>query len=173
MVGEVRDFETAEIAVKASLTGHLVLSTLHTNSAISTITRLLNMGVDKFLIVSSLSVIVAQRLVRKICANCKEPYDIPEEIQNTIFEHHTDLKDCQFYHGSGCKQCAGSGFKGRAGIHEVLFLSPELKRLIVEERSEAEILQQAISEGMHTLSSDGLIKASKGITSLEEVLRVS
>ncbi len=172
MIGEIRDLETAEIAIKAALTGHLVLSTLHTNDATSTLTRLINMGVDRYLIQSSVSVVIAQRLVRRICLNCKRPVDLPQNLKTHPQLVEMDLSQTRFYRGKGCKQCSGTGFWGRVAIHEVLFLTPRLKEMISQDRTEQELNAAAVKEGMETLLMNGLQKAQRGITSLEEVLRV-
>ncbi|NQU27827.1 MAG: type II/IV secretion system protein [Candidatus Marinimicrobia bacterium] len=173
MVGEMRDLETAEIGVKAALTGHLVLSTLHTNDAISTITRLVNMGVDRYLITSSVSLIVSQRLVRRLCLNCKTSYEPSKSLTNSFARLEIDLTDNEYYTGKGCKQCSGSGYWGRAAIHEFLFITEELKELIVTNGTEKEMREVAEKSGMVSLLNSGHQKAVRGITSLEEVLRVN
>lgn len=172
MVGEIRDFETAEIAIKAALTGHLVLSTLHTNDSIATIIRLLNMGIDKFLVSSSISVIVAQRLVRRICASCKKQAEVPKELVIKFKSLGIDLSKDKFYYGAGCQQCSGTGYWGRVAIHEVLFMEDSIKEMIVRDAPELEIRRAAEKAGLITLAGDGVEKARKGATSLEEVLRV-
>ncbi len=172
MVGEIRDLETAEISVKAALTGHLVLSTLHTNDAIATITRLVNMGVDRYLVTSSVSLIVSQRLVRRLCLNCKTPQEPSKSIVNSFARLGIELADNEYFFGKGCKQCSGSGYWGRAAIHEFLFITEELKELIVTNGSEIEMRKTAEKSGMLSLVNSGLQKAARGITSLEEVLRV-
>lgn len=171
MVGEIRDTETAKIAVEASLTGHLVLSTLHTNDASGALTRLTEMGVEPFLIGSAVECVLAQRLLRLLCANCKETYEITDEMRKTI-----DLDpdwDNIFYKAKGCKRCNNTGYKGRLGIYEVMRVTETIERLVVEQTTTDEIKKVAISEGMNTLRRDGLIKAKAGKTSLQEVLRVS
>jgi type IV pilus assembly protein PilB len=171
MVGEIRDFETLDIAVKAALTGHIVLSTLHTNTAIGAITRMINMGLEPFLISSSVIMIAAQRLVRKICDKCKQPYEISDELKNSI-----DIKDYSshtFYKGIGCQFCLGTGYKGRIGIIEALTLNADIRRLIMNNASESEIKKIAKSSGMITLREDGISKAQQGLTTLEEVVRVT
>ncbi len=173
MVGEIRDLETAEIAVKAALTGHLVLSTLHTNDAISTIIRLANMGVDTFLVTSSVSLIVSQRLVRRLCLNCKSSYKPSQSLISNFNHIGIELSDDKYYIGKGCKQCSGSGYWGRAAIHEFLFLTEEIKEIIVRNGTEKEIREVAEKSGMVSLLNNGLQKAALGITSLEEVLRVN
>ena len=171
MVGEIRDFETLDIAVKAALTGHLVLSTIHTNTAPGAITRMINMGLEPFLVSSSVVMIAAQRLVRKICDKCKEPYEITDEIRKTV-----GIKDSSattFYKGAGCQFCFGTGYKGRIGIIEVLTIDAEIRRLIMNNGIEATIKECARGSGMITLREDGISKAQQGITTLEEVVRVT
>jgi len=171
MVGEVRDLETLDIGVKAALTGHLVLSTIHTNTAAGAITRMINMGLEPFLISSSVVLIVAQRLVRRICERCKEPYEIDEETRKTIGIEDKKLKI--FYRGKGCKFCFGTGYRGRICIVEALALEKEIKKLIMDKASEHELKQQAMALGMLTLRGDGIEKASQGYTTLEEVVKVT
>jgi type IV pilus assembly protein PilB len=171
LVGEIRDFETAEIAVKAALTGHLVLSTLHTNDAPSTINRLMNMGIEPFLVASSVHLICAQRLVRRVCSNCKEPNPqtpealmqagYTEELANTV----TPMK------GAGCDKCNTTGYKGRVGLYEVMAIADELRELILVGASGMELRRKAIEEGMLTLRMSGLRKVADGLTSIEEVVR--
>ncbi len=172
MVGEIRDLETGEIAVKAALTGHLVLSTLHTNDAVATIMRLLNMGIDKYLITSSLSVITAQRLVRRICLNCKQPYDPPKEIRLALQNRGVQLQGHQFFKGAGCNQCSGSGYWGRLALHEVMFMNGEIRNLVVHDQPESEIKKAAAQNGMISLAEDGVEKSARGITTLSEIIRV-
>lgn len=172
MVGEMRDYETAEIAVKAALTGHLVLSTLHTNDAVATVVRLLNMGIDKYLIISSVSAIIAQRLVRRICLNCKKEADISDELKSSLQEQGLSVDDSTFFQGEGCSQCSGTGYWGRMAIHEMLFMNDDIKEMITEEKPETEIKKVAESSGMRSLIQDGLIKAQKGLTTVDEVMRV-
>lgn len=173
MVGEIRDLETAEIAIKAALTGHMVLSTLHTNNAVATIIRLLNMGIDKYLIVSSVSVIVAQRLVRRVCSGCREPVEPSVDIKLFMERQGFDITQSTFYKGKGCKQCSGSGFWGRMGIHEILFMDANIKELIINDASEMEIREAAKKAGTLALFEEGLIRAQKGLTTLEEIIRVA
>jgi len=173
MVGEIRDLETAEIAIKAAQTGHLVLSTLHTNSAPETLTRLRNMGVPAFNIATSVSLIIAQRLARRLCEHCKKPADIPQDT--LIAEGFSDelLKGATIMApGDGCPQCF-NGYKGRVGIYEVVKITPEIGRIIMEEGNSLEIAQQAKKEGFRNLRKSALMKAAQGITSLEEVNRVT
>ncbi len=172
MVGEMRDLETAEIGIKAALTGHLVLSTLHTNDAIATIMRLINMGVDKYLITSSLSMIIAQRLVRRVCLNCKTREIPAASIIKNFSRKGIELDDQEFFTGAGCKQCSGNGYWGRAAIHEILFMSDEIRENIIGDSSEIDLRKIAADAGMRSLIEDGIHKASRGVTSLEEILRV-
>ena len=171
LVGEIRDFETAEIAIKAALTGHLVLSTLHTNGAPETISRLMNMGIEPFLVATSVHMIVAQRLVRRVCAECKEPVDLP--VQALIEAGFTpeEAKTVKVYKGKGCGICNNSGYKGRCGLYEVMEVSDELRELILVGASALELKKKAIELGMITLRRSGLIKAMTGQTTLEEVAR--
>jgi type IV pilus assembly protein PilB len=173
MVGEIRDFETAEIAVKAALTGHLVLSTLHTNDAPSTISRLLNMGIEPFLVSTSVILIMAQRLARKICNECKEEEKIPVPSLVKMGFSDEEAKTVRCYKGRGCPACSSSGYKGRIALYEVMTLKPELKELILEGASADEIKKTAVRLGMKTLRMSGLTKVKEGITSVEEVVRVT
>ncbi|MFA6428305.1 MAG: ATPase, T2SS/T4P/T4SS family [Candidatus Buchananbacteria bacterium] len=191
MVGEIRDTETADIAINAAMTGHLVLSTFHTNDAATALPRLLDMGIPSFLIASTINIIVAQRLVRKVCQNCLESYnldkksateitqefDIPSLIKmlekEKLASSKQTLETMLFYRGKGCKQCNNEGFKGRLGIYEVLEITPEISDLILKRGSSDEIRNKAIEQGMLTLLHDGFIKAKTGLTTIEEVLRVS
>lgn len=171
MVGEIRDAETAEIAVHSALTGHLMLSTLHTNDAVSAIFRFIDLKAEPFLLASTLNIIVAQRLVRKICKNCIESYTPdPEIIESLKIKVDPNTK---FYHGKGCKQCNNSGYKGRMGIYEVLNVSEGISNLINKGATLEEIKKKAVEEGMEFMKHDGIEKAKKGITTLEEVLRVT
>ncbi len=171
LVGEIRDFETAEIAVKAALTGHLVLSTLHTNDAPSTINRLMNMGIEPFLVASSLNLVCAQRLVRRVCVNCKIDDDVPppalEQIGFTA-DLATTVKPKK---GNGCEKCNKTGYKGRVGLYEVMEITDELRELILVGASALELRRKAIEEGMITLRGSGLRKITEGVTTIEEVLR--
>jgi type IV pilus assembly protein PilB len=171
MVGEIRDLETAEIAVKAALTGHLVLSTLHTNDAASTLTRLSDMGIDPFLTTSAIRLIVAQRLIRLICPNCKEP--IPTESnERFIFLNlsEEEKKGIQLFHGKGCAYCGNTGYRGRAGLYEVLPISPDIQELIISKAAPFTIKAKAVAEGMLTLRDIALQKLHEGVTTVEEVL---
>jgi len=171
LVGEIRDFETAEIAIKAALTGHLVLSTLHTNGAPETISRLMNMGIEPFLVATSVHLIVAQRLVRRICGECKDKVDLP--IQALIEAGFTpeEAKQVNVFKGRGCTTCNGSGYKGRAGLYEVMEIDDDIRELILVGASATELKKKAIEHGMITLRRSGLIKAAAGVTTLEEVAR--
>jgi type IV pilus assembly protein PilB len=171
LVGEIRDFETAEIAVKAALTGHLVLSTLHTNDAPSTINRLMNMGIEPFLVASSVHLICAQRLVRRVCSNCKEPSpQTPEALMQAGYNEE-DANEVTPMKGAGCDKCNSTGYKGRVGLYEVMAIGDELKELILVGASGMELRRKAIEEGMLTLRMSGLRKVKEGLTSLEEVVR--
>jgi type IV pilus assembly protein PilB len=206
MVGEMRDLETAGIALKAALTGHLVLSTLHTNSAPETVTRLLDMGIESFNLASALNLILAQRLVRRICQNCIERY-IPEETElagakvtraTTLRDLHlseitladakaravpaaqpfmskvnldTKIADLPIFRGKGCEQCQGGGLKGRQGLYEVMYMTPKLRKLIMQSAAVSEIQSAAISEGMLTLRMDGWLKVIKGLTTIDQMVR--
>jgi type IV pilus assembly protein PilB len=175
MVGEIRDLETAEISIKAAQTGHLVLSTLHTNSAPETLTRLLNMGVPAFNVATSVSLIIAQRLARRLCKSCKEPAtDIPENI---LIEEGFEvlgipLNEIEIHKPVGCNKCA-HGYKGRVGIYEVLKVTPSVAKMIMEGGNSLEIAEQAKKEGFRTLRQSALRKAAEGIISLEETNRVT
>jgi len=169
MVGEIRDKETADISIQASLTGHLVLSTLHTNDAPSALTRLVDMGVEPFLISSSLIGILAQRLVRVICSKCRSKYTPTDEIMKDL-----DLpKGMEFYRGKGCEACKNTGYKGRIGIFELLIMTDSIKKMVVNRTSADDITKKALSEGMRTLRDDGLDKVRSGITTIDEVIRVT
>ncbi len=171
MIGEIRDLETGGIAIKAALTGHLVLSTLHTNDAPSTITRLIDMGIEAFNVASAVNLVVAQRLVRRICKDCKEPHEYTDVELKVLGEDVEELKKMAFMRGRGCDTCNGTGYKGRAGLYEVMALTPALRRLILRGGSVAEIRDQAVEDGMLTLRMDGLKKISRGVTTLEEVIK--
>ncbi|HYA12415.1 MAG TPA: type IV-A pilus assembly ATPase PilB, partial [Thermodesulfovibrionales bacterium] len=173
MVGEIRDFETAEIAVKAALTGHLVLSTLHTNDAPSSISRLLNMGIEPFLVSASVILIMAQRLVRKICTKCKEEEAIPAAALMKIGFSEEEAKTVKCYHGKGCPACNGSGYRGRIALYEVMAAGPEIKELVLEGASADEIKRTAVKLGMKTLRMSGINKIKEGTTTIEEVLRIT
>ena len=171
LVGEIRDFETAEIAIKAALTGHLVLSTLHTNGAPETITRLMNMGIEPFLVATSVHLICAQRLVRRICKECTQTIDVP--YQTLIEEGFTpeEAKSVKIQKGKGCGTCNNTGYKGRAGLYEVMEVDDDIKELVLVGASAVELKKKAIEKGMLTLRRSGLMKVKEGITTLEEVAR--
>jgi general secretion pathway protein E len=169
MVGEIRDLETVEIAIQASLTGHLVFSTLHTNDATGALTRLVDMGVEPFLIASSLLAVLAQRLVRRICPDCKEPFH-PEEA---TLEELGLPKDQVFYHGKGCDACMQSGYRGRTGIFELLVMDNDVRHLLTSGADSVKMKDMAVRNGMATLFEDGLLKVKTGLTTLNEVLRVT
>jgi len=173
MVGEVRDFETAEIAVKAALTGHLVLSTLHTNDAPATISRLLNMGVEPFLITASVNLVLAQRLARRICADCKKPLEIEEKSLKDMGFSEENMKDVVIYKGVGCSNCNGTGYKGRIALYEVMRFTDDLKEMVLQGASSAELKMAAAKLGMSTLRMSGIRKIVEGMTTPEEVLRVT
>jgi len=172
MVGEMRDLETAAIGVEAALTGHLVLSTLHTNDAPSAITRLVDMGVEPFLISASVICVLAQRLARKICTNCKEPYTPPMEALSKIGFTPSEGRELTFYRGRGCEQCMHTGYKGRLGIFELFLMNEELQELIVNRAPLSEIKDAAVAAGMKSLKLDGFTKVVEGVTTFEEVMRV-
>jgi type IV pilus assembly protein PilB len=206
MVGEIRDLETGGIAIKAALTGHLVLSTLHTNSAPETVTRLLDMGLEPFNVASALNLILAQRLLRRICSNCKEKYDVlPEELDAAKCKRTTKLKelrfkkeqldaakeratpdvlpflenltpestvgDLPFFRGKGCEKCGGSGMKGRQGVYEVMAMTPNVRKVIMQNSGATEIKEAAIADGMLTLRMDAWMKVMKGVTTMEQMIR--
>ncbi|MEA2698984.1 MAG: type pilus assembly protein PilB, partial [Myxococcales bacterium] len=173
MIGEIRDFETAEIAVKAALTGHLVLSTLHTNDAPSTITRLLNMGVEPFLVTASVNLVEAQRLIRKICAGCKEPIPTPKEELRNLGAKDEEIETAACFKGVGCNICGGSGYKGRIAVYEVMTFIDPLKELVLQGASGAEMKAEAIRHGMRTLRMSGVSKICAGVSSVDEVARIT
>ncbi|MBI2459805.1 MAG: type II/IV secretion system protein [Parcubacteria group bacterium] len=192
MVGEIRDQETAEIAIHAAMTGHLVLSTLHTNDAVTTLPRLSDMGVPAFLVASTTNIIIAQRLVRKICPNCIQSYKLDKttvaelkqqldlenimralEEKKIIINAKQGIEALLFYRGKGCKQCSNSGYKGRLGIYEVLEITEAMSELILKKASPAELKEQAEKQNMLTIIEDGFIKAKNGITTIEEIMRVT
>ena len=173
MVGEIRDFETAEIAVKAALTGHMVLSTLHTNDAPSTVNRLLNMGIEPFLISSATNLILAQRLARKICKDCKEEIHVPPQALIEIGIPPEEAKTFKCFHGKGCATCNGTGCKGRIALYEVMPMTEGLKELVLNGASSAELKRGAIKEGMKSLRMSGITKIKEGVTTIEEVVRAT
>ncbi|MFN3412527.1 MAG: type IV-A pilus assembly ATPase PilB [Thermoanaerobaculum sp.] len=171
LVGEIRDFETAEIAIKAALTGHLVLSTLHTNDAPSTISRLMNMGIEPFLVATSVNVIAAQRLVRRICSNCKEEVEVPIQGLLSVGFSEAEAHSLKVYRGRGCDRCGNTGYKGRVGLFEVMEITEDIRELILSGATVVELRRKAIEEGMITLRQSGLHKIREGITTIEEVVR--
>jgi type IV pilus assembly protein PilB len=171
LVGEIRDEETAQIAVESALTGHLVLSTLHTNDSAGAVTRLIEMGVEPFLVSSAVDCVLAQRLARKLCSDCKEPWTPKREVLIGAGYNADNLPET-VYRPVGCKKCGGTGYRGRVGVHEVLMMTEEISRLCVENATSEEIKQVAIEQGMLTLRQDGLEKVRSGLTSIEEVVRV-
>jgi len=172
MVGEIRDLETAEIAIKAAQTGHMVMSTLHTNSAAETLTRLRNMGVPAFNIATSVNLIIAQRLARKLCPSCKQEVNVPRDVLLREGFPEARIGSFKLYGPVGCDSCKG-GYKGRVGIYEVVKITPALQRLIMEEGNSIDIALQARRDGFNDLRTSGLVKAMNGVTSLEEVNRVT
>jgi type IV pilus assembly protein PilB len=171
LVGEIRDFETAEIAIKAALTGHLVLSTLHTNDAPSTISRLMNMGIEPFLVATSVNLIQAQRLIRRVCTECKEILPTPAEALVEIGFTPDEARDLKVYKGKGCSKCNNTGYKGRVGLYEVMEITDDIRELILIGASALELRKRAVESGMLTLRQSGLIKIRNGVTTLEEVVR--
>ncbi|HEX8131777.1 MAG TPA: type IV-A pilus assembly ATPase PilB [Pyrinomonadaceae bacterium] len=171
LVGEIRDFETAEIAIKAALTGHLVLSTLHTNDAPSTISRLMNMGIEPFLVATSVNLIQAQRLIRRVCAECKEAIPTPAEALVEIGFSPDEARDLKIYKGRGCAKCNNTGYKGRVGLYEVMEITDDIRELILIGASALELRKRAIENGMLTLRASGLVKIRNGVTTIEEVVR--
>ena len=172
MVGEVRDYETAEVAIRASLTGHLVLSTLHTNDAAGAVTRLVDMGVEPFLVSSSLECLIAQRLVRLICPDCKTPQKIPESACKD-FNLNSKEKEARVYNGKGCPACKFSGYRGRTGIYEIIPMNETLREMVIQKASSQQIKKKAVEMGMRTLRQDGWLKITSGLTTIEEVMRVT
>jgi type II secretory ATPase GspE/PulE/Tfp pilus assembly ATPase PilB-like protein len=171
LVGEVRDLETAQTAVQASLTGHLVFSTLHTNSAAGTITRLVDMGVEPFLITSTMEAVVGQRLIRTICPNCRRPFEPTPDEMGEFGVTPQDVADIVFYKGSGCDECSFTGYKGRIGIFELLIITEEIKDLILRRASTDEIQAMALHLGMTSMRQDGWLKICLGLTTFDEVAR--
>jgi type II secretory ATPase GspE/PulE/Tfp pilus assembly ATPase PilB-like protein len=168
MVGEIRDVETASIGIHASLTGHLLFSTLHTNDAPSAVTRLIDMGVENYLVSSTLMGVMAQRLVRKICPECKETYPAPDDMRAALGPNVTTLTK-----GTGCPECMNTGYRGRIAVFELLVIDDDIRDLVLARSSSREIKDKAVSLGMRTLYEDGIEKVRKGITTVEEVLRVT
>jgi type IV pilus assembly protein PilB len=173
MVGEIRDFETAEIAVKAALTGHMVLSTLHTNDAPATIFRLLNMGVEPFLITASVNLVLAQRLARKICVDCKAPITVEHAAMKEIGFTEEQIATAKLMKGTGCRTCNNTGYKGRVALYEVMRFTDALKEMVLGGSSAADLKMGAIRGGMITLRMSGILKVLDGVTTTEEILRVT
>jgi type II secretory ATPase GspE/PulE/Tfp pilus assembly ATPase PilB-like protein len=171
MIGEIRDGETSRIAVQAALTGHLVLSTLHTNDAPSSISRVVNIGVDPYLIAASINGVLAQRLVRRICDNCKEPYDVPEKMKKHL--EGVGEPGSVAMHGVGCDKCRGSGYAGRLGIYELLIVDDDLRAAINKDASVDNMKRAFARSGSNSLFDDGMLKVTQGLTTIEEVLRVT
>jgi type II secretory ATPase GspE/PulE/Tfp pilus assembly ATPase PilB-like protein len=173
MVGEVRDLETAEIAIRAALTGHLVFSTLHTNDAPGAITRLIDMGIEPFLVASSVEAVLAQRLVRTICPKCKTTIPVEHDYLLRIGFPEEEIATTTFCKGTGCEACRMLGYQGRMGIYELLFMDESLRPLVISRATASAIAQKAMSRGMHTLRNDGWKKVKAGQTTIDEVLRVT
>jgi type IV pilus assembly protein PilB len=173
MVGEIRDFETAQIAIQAALTGHLVLSTVHTNDAPGTITRLIDMGIEPFLISSAIILILAQRLIRKVCVDCREPIKVHPQLLIDLGVPPDEVKSFPTYKGKGCPICSNTGYKGRVGLYEVMPMREEVKELVLSRSSASEIKKEAIRLGMKTLRQSGILKIREGVTTIEEVLRAT
>lgn len=173
MVGEIRDFETAQIAIQAALTGHLVLSTVHTNDAPGTITRLIDMGIEPFLISSAVILILAQRLVRKICTECREPIKVHPQLLIDLGVSPDEVRSFPTFRGKGCAICSGTGYKGRIGLYEVMPMKEEIKELVLARASTSEVKKEAIRLGMRTLRQSGISKIREGVTTIEEVLRAT
>jgi general secretion pathway protein E/type IV pilus assembly protein PilB len=173
MVGEIRDLETAEIAINAALTGHLVFSTLHTNDAPGAITRMIDMGIRPFLVASAVRAVMAQRLVRRVCQNCAAPYEPDEELLQTMGLDQDYVKNSKLMKGRGCAECGNNGYKGRMGLYEVFIVTPELQGLIYQQVPSSVIKDAARKSGMRTLREDGIRKAAAGMTTLEEVLTIT
>jgi type IV pilus assembly protein PilB len=171
MIGEIRDNETARIAVQAALTGHLVLSTLHTNDAAGSITRLVNIGIDAYLIAASLNAVLAQRLVRKICPKCKEVYRVPKNMCKYV--EKSGVEPEQLFHGAGCENCRGSGYTGRVGIYELLVVDDTFRDMINKDASVNNMRRVFRKSGQSSLFDDGIKKVKQGLTTIEEVLRVT
>lgn len=173
MVGEIRDLETAEIAIQASLTGHLVLSTLHTNDAASAVTRLIDMGVESFLVSATIRAVIAQRLVRKICQHCRIMYSPPEKLLEELGVSCGDRKEITFYRGAGCDQCTETGYRGRSAIYEIMLIGDSIRRLIVENKDGHAIKMEALRLGMKTMREEGVIKVLEGVTTPEELIAIT
>ena len=173
LVGEIRDFETAEIGIKAALTGHLVLSTLHTNDAPSSVSRLLNMGIEPFLVAASVILIAAQRLCRKLCVECREPIEVPPQVLLDLGVHPDDIEGFTVMKGAGCRTCNGSGYKGRIAVYEIMVMTEELREFVLNGASTLELKREAIRQGMKSLRMSALTKLREGMTSVDEVVRMT
>jgi len=174
MIGEIRDLETAQIAVQSALTGHMVLSTVHTNDAASTVNRLLDMGVEDYLLTSTINGILAQRLVRTLCKHCRKPYQaLPEVVEQMKLRRYAGEGDVMLYHAVGCEHCAGTGYRGRVSILEMLPMTDALRSLVMRHATSGEMREQAVKDGMETMYENGLKKSVQGVTTIEEVLRVT
>jgi type IV pilus assembly protein PilB len=173
LVGEIRDFETAEIGIKAALTGHLVLSTLHTNDAPSSISRLLNMGIEPFLVAASVVLIAAQRLCRKLCQDCLEPIDVPAQVLLDLGMHPDEVDEVTIQRGGGCRACNSSGYRGRIAVYEIMMMTDELREFVLNGASTLELKREAVRQGMQTLRMSALNKLKGGVTSLDEVGRMT
>jgi len=171
LVGEIRDFETAEVAIKAAMTGHLVLSTLHTNDAPSSISRLMNMGIEPFLVATSVHLIAAQRLIRKICTFCKEPYEVPPAALTNVGFSEAEARTLKLFRGRGCERCSSTGYKGRIALYEVLEIDDDMREMILSGGSSYELRTKAVATGMITLRASGLQKIRDGMTTIDEVVR--
>jgi len=171
LVGEIRDFETAEVAIKAAMTGHLVLSTLHTNDAPSSINRLMNMGIEPFLVATSVHMVVAQRLVRRVCTFCKEPDDVPQAALLEVGFREDQIPGLKLFRGKGCERCSNTGFKGRIGLYEVMDVGDDIREMVLSGATSVELRQRALEQGMLGLRESGLRKIADGITTVEEVVR--
>jgi general secretion pathway protein E len=173
MVGEIRDLETAQVAIQSALTGHMILSTLHTNSAASSVTRLLDMGVEPFLITSTLNAVMAQRLVRRLCPHCRTPHPASPTMLDALGLSHAEGTTITFYRAEGCDACGNSGFRGRIAVFELLEMDDEIARLVLARAEAREIQRAGLDAGMRTMLADGVAKARRGLTTLDEVLRVT
>jgi len=173
LVGEIRDQETADIAIQAALTGHLVFSTLHTNDAPSALTRLIDMGVKPFLVASAVMAIMAQRLIRRLCPECKSPAEVTDSDLRSIGLTRDRLETATIFEATGCNVCGGAGYKGRQGVYELMEMSPDLREMAFQKKSGMELRVKAINEGMNTLQMDGVRKVLSGVTTISEILRIT
>jgi general secretion pathway protein E len=169
-VGEIRDADTVTTAIQSALTGHLVLSSIHANDSVGVLSRLMDLGIDAASISSTLIAIAAQRMVRRLCTNCRTPYQ-PSEGEMQAFEKEIQEENLKFYTSNGCNLCANTGYRGRTGIFEFLVMSESIRKMLRENKSPGDIREQAIAEGMVTIKKDGMLKVKEGITSISEVLR--